>query len=85
MREDSCRAGFLLPNPVRVVRSSSLSHFWSGNIPVSSSMGEKAAPYCCGFSRSLCVSSTYRQANMGFLVVLSWAFLLCSVLSDLGA
>lgn len=77
MREDSCRVGFLLPNPVSVVRSSSPSHFRSGNIPVSSSMGEKAAPFCCGFSHDLCVSSTFRQANMGFL--------LFSLLSDLRA
>lgn len=34
MREDGCKAHFFLPNPVCMVRSSTLSLFWDGNTPV---------------------------------------------------
>ena len=80
-REDSCRAGFLLPNPVSMVRSSSLSHFCYGNTPVRSSTKEDL--YCCGSCCGLCFSSTCRQANVGVPVVLGAIWLQRNV-SSLG-
>lgn len=82
LQEDSCRAVFLLPSPVRMVRSYSLSHFCYGNTPIRSSTKEDL--YCCGSCCGLSCSSTCRHTNVGVLGVLGAVWLQRNV-SSLGS